>query len=123
MATVLCVRLFLSTSIVFSVVTDGKPDPTDLKIGIFLQKLLAVIDAGDDVQVGGVPREKVPPSVKLCQRREDWKFWRQKICSNRSQISAEDVVDVPQEESKQIPFEQKVKVIKAAWYDLFKMTK
>jgi hypothetical protein len=71
MSTVLCVRLFLSTSIVFSVVTDGKPDPTDLEIGIFLQKLLAVIDAGDDVQVGGVPRKQVPPSVQLCQRRED----------------------------------------------------
>jgi hypothetical protein len=71
MATVLCVRLFLSTSIVFSVVTDGKPDPTDLEIGIFLQKLLAVVDARDDVQVGGVSREQVPPSVQLCQRRED----------------------------------------------------
>jgi hypothetical protein len=71
MATVLCVRLFLSTSIVYSVFTDCKPDPTDLEIGIFLQKLLAVIDARDDVQVGGVSREQVPPSVKLRQRRED----------------------------------------------------
>jgi hypothetical protein len=46
-------------------VGDRKSDPAKLKFGVSLEELLPVIDAGDDVQVGRVAGEEVPPSVQL----------------------------------------------------------
>ncbi len=46
-------------------VGDSESYPAKLKFCVPLEELLPVIDAGDDVQVGSVPGEEVPPAVKL----------------------------------------------------------
>ena len=82
---------------------DCEAHPACLEVCLAAKEHLTVENAGDDVKVGGIAGEDVPPAVQLRQRPNQAELWRQKINSEICQILAKDVVNVPEKESEQIP--------------------
>ena len=74
-----------------------------------------MVNAGHDVQVGGVARQQVPPAVQLSQGCREPKFWPQEVCPDGRQVPAEDVVDVPEEEPEEVPEKQGIALQIVGW--------
>ena len=66
---------------------------------LFVETLLAVIDVGQDVQVGRVPGQEVPPAVELSKRNQK----RRSENAKPLERIAEFVVQNPEEESEKVP--------------------